>query len=137
MVTLTRSLDFCNFYIPRLRSFLFVSPKISSNGDEFGRFIEMAGMPRVIYSIAHRVVKCICLLIMVQQEQCMLSTYILFMGWTWNTASTHVDKTHMKQKCLIVQVHCDNKLCIVIYMHTQTCPYIQYGCLLIINIKGF
>lgn len=41
-----------------------------------------------------------------------------------NTASTHVDKTHMKQKCLIVQIHCDNKLCIVIYMHTQTCPYI-------------
>lgn len=132
MVTLTRSLDFCNFYIPRLRSFFLFPLRYLAM-----EMIAMAGMPRVIYCIAHRVVKCICLLIMVQQEQCMLSTYILFMGWTWNTASTHVDKTHMKQKCLIVQVHCDNKLCIVIYMHTQTCPYIQYGCLLIINIKGF
>lgn len=80
----------------------------------------MVGMPRVLYSIAHRVVKCICLL-NVQQEQCMLYTYIVH---ELNMEhSTHVDKTHMKQKCLIVQVHCDNKLCIVIHMHSQTCTY--------------
>lgn len=89
----------------------------------------MVGMPRVLYSIAHRVVKCICLLY-VQQEQCMLSTYIVH---ELNMEhSTHVDKTHMKQKCLIVQVHCDNKLCIVIHMHIQAQTWILIN---YINIK--
>lgn len=61
----------------------------------------------------------------------MLSTYIVH---ELNMEhSTHVDKTHMKQKCLIVQVHCDNKLCIVIhYMHTQAQTWILIN---YINIK--
>lgn len=96
----------------------------------------MVGMPRVLYSIAHRVVKCICLLY-VKQEQCMLSTYIVH---ELNMEhSTHVDKTHMKQKCLIVQVHCDNKLCIVIHMHTQAQTWILINYINIkhISLSGF
>lgn len=63
----------------------------------------------------------------------MLSTYIVH---ELNMEhSTHVDKTHMKQKCLIVQVHCDNKLCIVI--QAQTWILINYINMKHISLSGF